>query len=566
MISDQNVPFTDGARGAYALNQQLIDAVSFRNVEDAFAWIRENRARVISKEGTPEKPVELSLSYIVNILDVAGKLERIDVQTLQRKCAAYDNYLANKQLVDAVSFRNVEDAFAWIRENRARVISKEGTPEKPIELSLGYIAAILDVAGKLERIDVQKLTWKCGAYDNYLANKQLVDAVSFRNVEDAFAWIRENRAKVISKEGTPEKPVELSLSYIAAILDVAGKLEGIDVQTLQRKCAAYDNYLANKQLVDAVSFRNVEDAFAWIRENRAKVISKEGTPEKPVELSLSYIAAILDVAGKLERIDVQKLTWKCGAYDNYLANKQLVDAVSFRNVEDAFAWIRENRAKVISKEGTPEKPIELSLGYIAAILDVAGKLERIDVQKLTWKCGAYDNYLANKQLVDAVSFRNVEDAFAWIRENRAKVISKEGTPEKPVELSLSYIAAILDVAGKLERIDVQKLTWKCGAYDNYLANKQLVDAVSFRNVEDAFAWIRENRAKVISKEGTPEKPIELSLGYIAAIIDVAGKLERIDVQTLQRKCAAYDNYLANKQLVDAVSFRNVEDAFAWIKS
>src|SRR3989344_2885079 len=199
MISDQNVPFTDGARGAYALNQQLIDAVSFRNVEDAFAWIRENRAKVISKEGTPEKPIELSLGYIAAILDVAGKLERIDVQTLQRKCGAYDNYLANKQLVDAVSFRNVEDAFAWIRENRAKVISKEKA-EEPFELSLSYIVNILEVAGKLERIDVQKLQRKCAAYDNYLANKQLVDAVSFRNVEDAFAWVRGDGARGISRE------------------------------------------------------------------------------------------------------------------------------------------------------------------------------------------------------------------------------------------------------------------------------------------------------------------------------------------------------------------------------
>ena len=181
MISDQNVPFTDGARGAYALNQQLIDAVSFRNVEDAFAWIRENRAKVISKEGTPEKPIELSLGYIAAILDVAGKLEGIDVQTLQRKCAAYDNYLANKQLVDAVSFRNVEDAFAWIRSNRANVISKEKA-EEPFELSLSYIVNILEVAGKLERIDVQKLTWKCAAYDFYLAKKHYFDSITKRVV------------------------------------------------------------------------------------------------------------------------------------------------------------------------------------------------------------------------------------------------------------------------------------------------------------------------------------------------------------------------------------------------
>ena len=161
MISDQNVPFTDGARGAYALNQQLIDAVSFRNVEDAFAWIRENRAKVISKEGTPEKPVELSLSYIAAILDVAGKLEGIDVQTLQRKCAAYDFYLAKKHYFDSITkrvvsgnrdadFEDVRKEFERMRGFATATAVHSLKMAKPI--SKNYLRLILSAA----RDDIEK--------------------------------------------------------------------------------------------------------------------------------------------------------------------------------------------------------------------------------------------------------------------------------------------------------------------------------------------------------------------------------------------------------------------------
>ncbi|MEM3075531.1 MAG: hypothetical protein QW590_01770, partial [Candidatus Bilamarchaeaceae archaeon] len=39
---------------------------------------------------------------------------------------------------------------------------------------------------------------------------------------------------------------ELSLSYIAVVLDVAGKLNGMNAQALQRRCGAYDFFKAKE--------------------------------------------------------------------------------------------------------------------------------------------------------------------------------------------------------------------------------------------------------------------------------------------------------------------------------
>ncbi|MEM2909314.1 MAG: hypothetical protein QW171_04095 [Candidatus Bilamarchaeaceae archaeon] len=142
----------------------------------------------------------------------------------------------NADLLAKLRFRDSEEAFEWIRDNRDAVRSKEEG-----ELSLSYIAVVLDVAGKLNGMNAQALRRRCGAYDNYLYNKELIDRLEFKDEMAAFEWIRDNRDAVRSKEEG-----ELSLSYIAVVLDVAGKLNGMNAQALQRRCGAYDFFKAKE--------------------------------------------------------------------------------------------------------------------------------------------------------------------------------------------------------------------------------------------------------------------------------------------------------------------------------
>ncbi|MEM3422795.1 MAG: hypothetical protein QXY63_03655, partial [Candidatus Bilamarchaeaceae archaeon] len=101
--------------------------------------------------------------------------------------------------------------------------------------------------------------------------KEHYSNLSFTNEDEAFEWIKNNREKIKSKD----KGEELSLSYIALILEVAEKLEKINAHGLQIKCAAYDNYLFNKETIDKLDFSNEDEAFEWIKNNREKIKSKD---------------------------------------------------------------------------------------------------------------------------------------------------------------------------------------------------------------------------------------------------------------------------------------------------
>ncbi|MCX8202670.1 MAG: hypothetical protein N3G74_02610, partial [Candidatus Micrarchaeota archaeon] len=174
------VLFTISAQNIYLSNKSIIDQLQFNSEEEAFEWIKSNRNAIKPKEGE-----ELSLSYIVQVLDVAGKLKGFDVNSLKRYCAAYDCYLSNKSTIDQLRFNSEEEAFEWIKSNRNTIKPKEGE-----ELSLGYIAQVLDVAGKLKGFNVRGLQTNCAAYDCYLSNRSTIDQLQFNSEEEAFEWIK----------------------------------------------------------------------------------------------------------------------------------------------------------------------------------------------------------------------------------------------------------------------------------------------------------------------------------------------------------------------------------------
>ncbi len=221
------------------------------------------------------------------------------------------------------------------------------------------------------------------------------------------------------------------------------------------------------------------------------------------------------------------------AHKIYLDNRELIDGVEFKDEKEAFEWIKENREKVKGRKGE-----ELSLVYIAEVLNVAGKIRDEDLQKVEWMCGAYEIYLDNRELIDGVEFKDEKKAFEWIKENREKVKGRKGE-----ELSLVYIAKMLNVAGKIRDEDLQKVQWMCSAYESYLDNKELIDKEEFKDEKEAFEWIKENREKVKGRKGE-----ELSLVYIAAVLNVAGKIRDEDLQKVQRVCSAYDFFQAKKHL------------------
>ncbi|MEM3422857.1 MAG: hypothetical protein QXY63_03990, partial [Candidatus Bilamarchaeaceae archaeon] len=117
----------------------------------------------------------------------------------------------------------------------------------------------------------------------------------------AFEWIKNNREKIKSKD----KGEELSLPYIALILEVAGKLEKINAHGLQIKCAAYDffrakeHYFINtlKNFIKNNSSANIDDFCKWckqLREYESCTLFYKLNKNKPI--SLSYLKLILRVA------------------------------------------------------------------------------------------------------------------------------------------------------------------------------------------------------------------------------------------------------------------------------
>jgi hypothetical protein len=82
-------------------------------MEGAFEWVTTSRAAFRSKE----EGKSLSLGYIVDVLEAAGKLEGIDAQKLQRRCGAYDFFKAKEHFF-AVRIRSLagEDANRTVRK------------------------------------------------------------------------------------------------------------------------------------------------------------------------------------------------------------------------------------------------------------------------------------------------------------------------------------------------------------------------------------------------------------------------------------------------------------------
>jgi phage terminase small subunit len=485
------------AYGNYLENKHLIDDVDFKNLDVAFEWIKDNRDKIKSKE---KKKGTVSLRYIADILDVAGVIEGIDLLRLQRKCSAYENYLENKELIDSLKFRDIDSAFEFLLENRSLFRSKEDGKE----LSLIYIVDVLQIAGAIEGSNYFPLQIKCGAYDNYLENRDLIDEVEFKDLEDAFEWIKENRKKMKSKKKDVEK---ISSRYLVTILEVAGKLSGICIETLERRCSAYDNYLDNKELVDALEFKDTSEAFEWIKGNRHKIKSKE----KGKELSLGYIVTILEAGGKITNKDAQALRMLCGAFDNYLENKDLMDVLEFWDLETAFEWIKKNRKNVKAKIGS-----QLSLIYIATILEVAGKLRGFSAQQLKMICGAYDFFKAKEHFFVAAMANyfkenkgaELSDFIKWCmnsREYPTATIWHSVKGKKPI--SRTYLRTILqsaknDLAKHFDRMKEMKFEGQSDITFLRESYKRALKAIAKKEKEkkidrrEMFSLIRRKRREV----------------------------------------------------------------------
>ncbi|MCS7109530.1 MAG: hypothetical protein NZ903_01905 [Candidatus Micrarchaeota archaeon] len=205
---------------------------------------------------------------------------------LQRRCGAYDCYLSNKSTIDQLQFNSEEEAFEWIKSNRNTIKPKEGE-----ELSLGYIAQVLDVAGKLKGFNVRGLKTNCGAYDYYTAKQPYFISVIYRlhksntscsadDVKKEFERI--SRFPTSTAIHQLRKNVIISQMYLNLVLEVSKK----DISNIINTLNSADNQINSSRSVSREVINNLHKSYATSVKKLKKKCDKE-------ELSIKDMKTII---------------------------------------------------------------------------------------------------------------------------------------------------------------------------------------------------------------------------------------------------------------------------------
>jgi 4-alpha-glucanotransferase len=436
----------------------------FANAADALEWLKTRRRAggLLARRGSEP----LSYSYLVLVLDVAGKLPAGVRQSWQFEAGALDYAEGAPAIQNAPIFEDPGDLFAWltdIRRGGALPPRADGEP-----LSYAYLTKVLDMAGKLSEKVRQVLFFRAGAMDYAEGSPVIQGAPRFESVTDALLWVKERRqaGDLSSRSGAGP----LSYSYLVLVLEAAGKLPAGVHQAWQREAGALEYVEGSSVIQEAPQFFNVADALEWLRARRQAGALPPQRGSEP--LSYGYMIHVLDVAGKLPPGARQNWQREVIALD-FVENSAVIrNAPVFHSSTETLEWLKAKIQAGDLPRRIGSEP--LSYSYLIQILDMAGKLPAGVRQSWQFEAGALEYAEMSPVIQEAPRFDNALDTLKWL-----KAQSQAGTlPSRigPDPLSYGYLVLALDVAGKLPPGIRKKWQFEAGAFERAESDQDVIKA------------------------------------------------------------------------------------------